>query len=319
MMSTSASWQLAHSLVESWDDSLDLDSSPATLTAALISLTSSLADHLVTPAHLAEHLTRINDHLSGIPLQVEGRRRTTPKAVARVLASLEARLALVPLLERFADLRAEHAALDFADQVSLAARIARTVPQAGRLARRLHRVVLLDEFQDTSVAQLQMLTDLFGPGHAACAVGDPQQAIYGWRGASASSLAGFADAFATAEHGVLQRTLSTSWRNDQAVLAVANRLAAPLRSAGGGVSIPELRPRPGAGEGACEMIEAADERAEAAAIGRWILARRAEQDVEEEPASAAVLVRARRQIPALVEGLEASGLPVAVAGLGGLL
>src|SRR5699024_5258035 len=122
--------------------------------------------------HLAEHLTRIHDHLSGIPLQVEGRRRTTPKAVARLLASLEARLALVPLLERFADLRAEHAALDFADQVSLAARIARTVPQAGRLARRLHRVVLLDEFQDTSVAQLEMLTDLFGPGHAACAVGD---------------------------------------------------------------------------------------------------------------------------------------------------
>src|SRR5699024_7565608 len=84
------------------------------------------------------------------------------------------------------------AALDFADQVSLAARVAREVPAAGALARRMHRVVLLDEFQDTSVAQLQMLTDLFGPGHAACAVGDPQQAIYGWRGASASSLAGFA-------------------------------------------------------------------------------------------------------------------------------
>src|SRR5699024_5805001 len=198
-------------------------------------------------------------------------------------------------------------------------RVAREVPAAGALARRMHRVVLLDEFQDTSVAQLQMLTDLFGPGHAACAVGDPQQAIYGWRGASASSLAGFADAFASEERGVLQRTLSTSWRNDEAVLAVANRLAAPLRSAGGGVSIPELRPRPGAGEGACEMIEAADERAEALAIGRWILARRAEQDAEEEPATAAVLVRARRQIPALVEGIEAAGLPVAVVGLGGLL
>ena len=319
MMSTSASWQLAHEIVEGWDDSLDLEASPATLTAALLSLTSSLADHLVTPAQLEAHLREIHTHLSQIPLQVEGRRRTTPKDVAKVLGALESRLALLPLLERFAEIRTESSALDFADQVSLAARVAREVPAAGALARRMHRVVLLDEFQDTSVAQLQMLTDLFGPGHAACAVGDPQQAIYGWRGASASSLAGFADAFATAEHGVLQRTLSTSWRNDQAVLAVANRLAAPLRSAGGGVSIPELRPRPGAGEGACEMIEAADERAEAAAIGRWILARRAEQDVEEEPASAAVLVRARRQIPALVEGLEASGLPVAVVGLGGLL
>ena len=319
MMSTSASWQLAHEVVEGWDDSLDLEASPATLTAALLSLTSSLADHLVTPAHLETHLRRIRDHLSGIPLQVEGRRRTTPKDVAKVLGALESRLALLPLLERFAEIRTADSALDFADQVSLAARVAREVPAASALARRLHRVVLLDEFQDTSVAQLQMLTDLFGPGHPAVAVGDPQQAIYGWRGASAASLAGFADAFATEDRPVLQRSLSTSWRNDEAVLAVANRLAAPLRGAGGGVSIPELTARPGAGEGACEIVEAADERSEAAAIARWVRARRGEQPEHDPPASAAVLVRARRQIPALVEGLEAAGLAAEVVGLGGLL
>jgi len=319
MMSTSASWQLAHEIVEGWDDSLDLDASPATLTAALLSLTSSLADHLVTPEQLAEHLREIRDHLSGIPLQVEGRRRTTPKDVAKVLTVLEQRLALVPLLQRFAEIRTTESALDFADQVTLAARIAAEVPAASALARRMHRVVLLDEFQDTSIAQLRMLTDLFGPGHPACAVGDPQQAIYGWRGASAASLAGFADAFATEEQPVLQRTLSTSWRNDEAVLAVANRLAGPLRSAGGGVGIPELQPRPGAGEGACEIIEAADERTEATAIAQWILARRAEDPDDAPPASAAVLVRARRQIPALVDGLEAAGLPTEVVGLGGLL
>src|SRR5690606_23604850 len=151
-----------------WDDSLDLEASPATLTAALLSLTSSLADHLATPAQLAEHREQIRSHLSGIPLQVEGRRRTTPQPVASVLGALESRLALIPLLERFAQIRTEASALDFADQVSLAARVAREVPAAGALARRMHKVVLLDEFQDTSVAQLQMLTDLFGPGHAAC-------------------------------------------------------------------------------------------------------------------------------------------------------
>ncbi|WP_193104294.1 ATP-dependent DNA helicase [Brachybacterium sp. FME24] len=317
MMSTSASWQLAHSLVEGWDDSLDLEASPATLTAALLSMTSSLADHLVTPEQLREHLTAIRDHLAGIPLQAEGRRRTTPKAVASVLGALDARLALIPLLQRFAQVRTDSSALDFADQVSLAARVAREVPAASRLARRMHRVVLLDEFQDTSVAQLQMLTDLFGPGHAACAVGDPQQAIYGWRGASAASLAGFADAFATDERPVLHRTLSTSWRNDEAVLAIANTLAAPLRGHDAGLTIPELRARPGAGEGAAEIIEAADERTEARAIADWILDRRAE--TEDGVASAAVLVRARRQIPALVEGLEEKGLVAHVVGLGGLL
>ncbi|MBB5831894.1 ATP-dependent helicase [Brachybacterium aquaticum] len=319
MMSTSASWQLAHEIVEGWDDSLDLEASPATLTAALLSLTSSLADHLVTPAQLEEHLREIRTHLSQIPLQVEGRRRTTPKEVAKVLTALDARLALIPLLERFAEIRTSTSSLDFADQVSLAARVAREVPAAGALARRMHRVVLLDEFQDTSVAQLRMLTDLFGPGHAACAVGDPQQAIYGWRGASAASLAGFARAFATDTQPVLQRTLSTSWRNDEAVLAVANRLAAPLREADAGIEIPELHPRPGAGEGAAEILEAADERAEARAIADWVLTRRAEDEPGAPPASAAVLVRARRQIPALVAGLEERGLVAEVVGLGGLL
>src|SRR5699024_4334819 len=167
MMSTSASWQLAHEIVEGWDDSLDLEASPATLTAALLSLTSSLADHLVTPAQLEARLREIHTHLSQIPLQVEGRRRTTPKDVAKVLGALESRLALLPPLERFAEIRAESSALDFADQVSLAARVAREVPAAGALARRMHRVVLLDDFQDPSVAPLQMLTDPFGLGHAA--------------------------------------------------------------------------------------------------------------------------------------------------------
>jgi len=324
MLSPSASWQLAHEIVESSGDELVIDASPATLTAALVSLTSSLADHLVDPSDLGEHLAQVRDHLTRIPLQTEGRKRTPPDRVKKAIAALDARLALLPLVERFAQVRRERAALDFSDQVTLAARIAREVPAASALARDLHRVVLLDEFQDTSVAQLELLAGLFGAGHATCAVGDPQQAIYGWRGASSASLAGFAAAFGTPEQPVLQRTLSTSWRNDNAPLAVANRIAAPLRRASGAIGIPELTARPDAGEGAVEVVEAADERSEARAIARWILDRRAESAPEtagEQPPvpSAAVLVRARRQIPPLVEELEAAGLEVEVVGLGGLL
>ena len=65
------------------------------------------------------------------------------------------------------------------------------------------RVVLLDEYQDTSVAQATMLARLFsgpdddhGLGHPVMAVGDPNQAIYGWRGASVSNILNF-------EYGVL--------------------------------------------------------------------------------------------------------------------
>ena len=56
-------------------------------------------------------------------------------------------------------------------------------------------MVLLDEYQDTSAAQATLLRGLFsgadpgsGRGHAVTAVGDPCQAIYGWRGAAASNI-----------------------------------------------------------------------------------------------------------------------------------
>lgn len=317
MMSASAAWQLAHELVETWDAPATTTASAATLTAAVISLTSSLADHLSTPAELRDELEAMRHHLSSIPLQAEGRKRTAPPAVAKTLTGLEARLDLVELLEAFTAERMRSGRLDFADQVALAARIAREVPAARDLARAQHRVVLLDEFQDTSVAQLQLLADLFGAGHPAIAVGDPQQAIYGWRGASAASLASFTRAFAT-EQPVTQRTLSTSWRNDQAVLALANRIAQPLRNAAAGLRVPELRARPGAGEGAVEICQTADTQREAQVIAAWIQRCRdtAEPDA---PLSAAVLVRARRQIPVIAQELEAAGLSVDVVGLGGLL
>ena len=55
-------------------------------------------------------------------------------------------------------------------------------------------MVLLDEYQDTSVAQRLLLTALFvgvRPGHPVTAVGDPCQAIYGWRGASVGNIDAF--------------------------------------------------------------------------------------------------------------------------------
>ncbi len=323
MLSASASWQMAYDIIESWDDSLISDKSPATLTAAVVNLTSSLSDHLLTPSQLREELQQIHHHLTSIPVAQEGsRKRTTPAALKTLIAGLEDRLALIPVIERFAQERYRTGHLDFADQVAAAARIAQEVPRACQLARSMYRVVLLDEFQDTSVAQLQMLAGLFGPGHPVIAVGDPQQAIYGWRGASAASLDGFVRDFATPEQPVLQRTLSISWRNDAAVLDLANQIAKPLRERSQAVTIPELVARPEAGPGTVHIYEAADERAEAREIAAWIQRSRAQIQADkpqQPPASAAVLVRTRRQIPVLAEELEAAGLTVDVVGIGGLL
>ena len=145
-------------------------------------------------------------------------------------------------------------AIDFGDQVALAARLALDVPEVGAGERQRFRVVLLDEYQDTSYAQLTLLGALFGGGHPVTAVGDPNQSIYGWRGASAGGLEGFPTSFPQV-HADGTRTpadvhqLSTSWRNDRLILAAANHVAAPLRASATRVAVPVLAARPGAGDG----------------------------------------------------------------------
>ncbi|MGH3427312.1 MAG: ATP-dependent helicase, partial [Mycobacteriales bacterium] len=175
----------------------------------------------------------------------------------------------------------------------------------------------LDEYQDTSHAQLTLLASLFGGGHPVVAVGDPCQAIYGWRGASAGNLARFPGDFPL-RYGRPASVvpLSTSWRNAPAVLAAANALSAPLR----GEVIPELRPaphRPDAGLvrlALCEtVVDEATWIADQLAV-RWHAA-----PAESGPESMAVLLRTRAQIKRYADALSGAGLPVEVVGIGGLL
>ena len=124
------------------------------------------------------------------------RRGPTPRCWT-MLTRQRARVALLPLVEAFEARKRAAGAIDYADQVSHAARIAVAAPEVGRRERARWQVVLLDEYQDTSVGQLRMLEALFGraTGHPVLAVGDPRQSIYGWRGASAGTIERFARTF----------------------------------------------------------------------------------------------------------------------------
>lgn len=320
-----AAWQIAYDLVESWQGELPFEHSSGTVASAVLSLSGALSDHLRTACDLDEYLREIEIETMNLPLQGEGgKKRTAPTSVRRLWRILEQRRALVPLLEAFAREKRERGAIDFSDQVSLAAAIAEASEEVREDARAQHRVVLLDEFQDTSVAQLQLLATLFGAGHATCAVGDPNQAIYGWRGASAASLSAFVERWGSEEEPVRQYTLSTSWRNDAALLAGANAISSPLSGSTAGVAVPTLAPRPGAGPGAITVAAHVTEFDEARAIAEWISSMRAAHESETEglneaPPSAAVLVRSRSRIPVLQTALESAGLSVTVAGGDSLL
>ncbi len=87
--------------------------------------------------------------------------------------------------------KAAREVIDYGDQIRLAATIAVRHAAVGAAERARYQVVLLDEYQDTSHAQLVLLRALFSAGHPVTAVGDPCQSIYGWRGASAGNLRRF--------------------------------------------------------------------------------------------------------------------------------
>src|SRR5664280_1319281 len=123
-----------------------------------------------------------------------------------------------------------------ADVVALAAEV-------GASERDRYRVVLLDEYQDTSVGQRRMLVGLYGGGHPVTAVGDPCQGIYGWRGASVTNLDRFPEHFAGPESDPAPSySLSENQRSGGLLLRLANAVSAVLRDVHHGVV--ELRPRP---------------------------------------------------------------------------
>ncbi|UWZ49363.1 ATP-dependent helicase [Dactylosporangium matsuzakiense] len=327
LLTEAACWQLADAVVRAYDgDMTAVSAAPSTVVDAVLHLAGDLAEHLREPADVAAWTGRFF-------AEVGSKTGKMAKPVRDVLSRQQARLQLLPLIRQYSEKKALLEAMDFGDQLSRAATVATAHPEVGQVERDRFRIVLLDEYQDTSHAQVVLLRALFGGGHPVTAVGDPCQSIYGWRGASAGTLDRFPSEFPqrSGEPAALL-SLTTSWRNRPEILDVANTLSAPLRSYGARVQ--ELAPADVLAEPAstatvhCALLDTYTEEAAWLAdrvLASWRLAAKVEPDtfpydipVEDRP-STAVLVRTRAQIPALENALRSRGLPVEVVGLGGLL
>lgn len=336
LLGEAAQWQLASEVVESWTADLESAAAVSTVVEAVLTLSGALDEHLLDPDEARRRIEGIVDDIEATP---PGTPPRAPYAKVRdLVGSLRERQRMLDLVAAYRERKRAADALDFGDQVAVAARLARDVPEVAAGERARFRVVLLDEYQDTSYAQLVLLSALFGGGHPVTAVGDPHQSIYGWRGASAGGLERFPTDFPDVAPDGDRRpaavyALSTSWRNDVAVLDAANHVAAPLRRTGRArVALPTLDARPGAGAGEVVAHLAPTLEEEAQAVAEFVAARwRPEggRGVLPGPAgapapdgarvSAAVLCRKRAQFPVLHRALRAAGLPVEVVGLGGLL
>lgn len=320
-------WQLASQVVESYDQDLTgYSGSVATLVHAVVSLAAECSEHLQDPADVETWLENVSERFDSLPLT--GGKGRGPAAKAAELGSrLATRARVADLVRRYQRAKSQRNALDYGDLVALAARLAQTVPAVAEQERQKHAVVLLDEFQDTSHAQLTLFASLFGTGHPVTAVGDPHQSIYGFRGASAGQLFRFPEVFRRADgRPAATAALTIAWRNSLSVLDAANVMSRDLnrraqdQHANSPVPLSELRPRPGAPAGEVEAARFGTEADEAAAIAENVLDRRGRgPGVERESRSIAVLCRRRAQFAALQEAFDARGIDYEIVGLSGLL
>lgn len=279
------------------------------LVGDLLALDAELAEHLVRPEALRAYDAELLLTLRGVKLSNADLRKV-PEAAA-------ARRELAELVTRYRAAKRERDLLDFGDQIALSARLA-GVPEVGRVLRDEFRVVLLDEYQDTSVAQRVLLAGLFGEGtgHPVTAVGDPCQAIYGWRGASVANLDDFPEHFARADgRPATRQALSENRRSGGRLLDLANGLAEPLRALHAGVEA--LRPAPGAerdGIVRCALLRTHAEEIDWAADSVAHLVR-----TGTAPGEIAVLCRTATDFSEIQGALVARDIPVEVVGLSGLL
>ncbi len=207
-------------------------------------------------------------------------------------------------------------AYDYAELIRAAAGLL-TLEDVRRRERAAYDVVLVDEYQDTDPAQEYLLRELAGGGADLIAVGDPDQSIYGFRGADVTGIMEFPERFRTLTGETAPVvSLRTCRRMTPALLDASRRVALRLPVGGLTSEHRDLRPAEGEHEDDPQAVRAvvADSASQEAALVADEL-RRAHL-LEHVPWSRmAVLVRsAVRQVPPLRRALAAAGVPVIVAG-----
>ncbi len=309
LLSEAQKWQLMASLLDQCEfEHFEVRSTY--IIGEALRLAEQMSNHLADPENVAAESRRLAGEITGNSRDDRWDRQALLK-----------RAELAGLVGMYRRRKREIGAIDYGDQIALACELAAGHPEVGEAFRERFPVVLLDEYQDTNVAQAELLRSLCGRGYPVFGVGDPDQNIYAWRGASLKNILRFHQDFA--EEGVepADRPLFVNFRSGSRILAAANAVIEGVpaeRRAPGKV----LREHPDRGQGRVLAFVAADARAEAGRIAALV---REDAEAHRRPDGqpgwerAAILCRKRRLFPPIAEVLREEGIPVEVVDLGGLL
>jgi DNA helicase-2/ATP-dependent DNA helicase PcrA len=262
---------------------------------------------LASPGYRVEEMAALSGALSN--------NLAVPGGVESIAGDVgEKRAELLGALERYAALKQRLGVVDYGDLIQLTHRLLAETPAVVAQLRARFQVVLLDEYQDTNPAQRELLRLVFGDGFPVTAVGDADQTIYEWRGASLENFAEFPAHFPT-EDGEPAQTLplTLNRRSDRQILETANAIAARIGRRAGEYDL-AAPPDAGTGEVGLGWFRTATDEAE------WIANTIIEAETAGTPwGEIAVIFRKNAQIPLVRSALASAGIPVQVVSLGGLL
>lgn len=320
---------IAHDVVTNYGGELLEESTVGTVVDTVLKLASAIDNVLATEDDIAAHAQEFLAQVEQLPPARKGTEYS--QSLLKKMNAQRLRCQYLPLVRALKEEQAARHVVTFGEQMSVAAKLARDFPLVGAAQRERYRVVMLDEYQDTSLAQRVLLRNLFGggprPGISVTAVGDPMQAIYSWRGATAENLAAFVGDFPQHDGADAPKDqLTTSWRNPVTVLEMANEVAGDVFASSvddmGRVlprPVDPLRPRGDAPQGEVKLGYFATEDEENQFVAAHMKEKYDEAMAQGKELSAAVLVRKNKDSHIIARALEAYGVPYEIVGLGGLL
>ena len=228
LLSDGAREQLAARIIATTDrDMSDVTDAPHQLVKKLLGLDDAMSELGLSPDQVRDDATRLIESLTAI--------ENSSKLIEvgrEMRATARFRITLIGLVEDFRVAKHARTMIDFADQVRLARQLVREFPEVRSQLRATYQAVLLDEYQDTSIAQRLLLQEIFGDGHPVTAVGDPCQAIYEWRGASVVNIERFTEHFPVVEGDQVRSAhtypLLDNRRSGPAILELANEIWCPF-------------------------------------------------------------------------------------------
>lgn len=224
------------------------------------------------------------------------------------------RLELVDLVEEFERAKHDLGLVEFGDLLRLAVAIVEDHPDVADDLRSRYDAVLLDEYQDTDPVQRRLLRGVFPEPLSITAVGDTDQTIYEWRGASIDNFDSFPSDFPDRSGApAVTLPLSVNRRSDRAIIDMANAVKRELPDSSGAAS---LVPDVGAPAGLLVAAWHRTDHEEAAWIADEIRTRHA---AGVPFAEMAVLCRKRDSMRPIADALRSAEVPYTVGSMGELL